>query len=331
MLQEAVLAIGWSELPDLSEVRDRDSLEEEYRRTYPDALPNRVANHVDQLHEFLHEAQDGELVLMPIKGQPAVAVGEITGPYIHKVDAGPGMIHSRPVRWLRDDIAREEFGPEFLNAFEAFVTFSRADVEEETVRKIVSEGAVAEMRPVRRERARDAHDRPPRGRGARELERECRHHILDALHRKFAGTRLANLVEEILKAQGFHTHRPDFMPEGGVDILAAPGPLNPGAPGLFVHVKSSDDAADMETYEALRDRMDSARAAQGVLLALGGFQDEVGDRARDSFFQVRLWDGSDLLDALLSIYERLPRSIQSQLPLRKVWALASGGSRRRGS
>jgi restriction system protein len=34
-----------------------------------------------------------------------------------------------------------------------------------------------------------------------------------------------------------------------------------------------------------------------------------------------LWDAADLVAAVLRTYERLPKEIQTELPLKRLWAL----------
>ena len=43
-----------------------------------------------------------------------------------------------------------------------------------------------------------------------------------------------------------------------------------------------------------------------------------------SFFEIRLWDANDLIQALLANYERLPDDIQAEIPLKRIWILLPG-------
>ena len=42
-----------------------------------------------------------------------------------------------------------------------------------------------------------------------------------------------------------------------------------------------------------------------------------------SFFRVRLWSQQDLLEQLFQHYEKLDEEIKAELPLKRVWTVAS--------
>ncbi len=67
--------------------------------------------------------------------------------------------------------------------------------------------------------------------------------------------------------------------------------------------------------------MEDFRADQGLLVAWSGFRGTVRQEARTSHFTIRLWDAENLMDELFRIYEALPESLRSTLPLKRVWAL----------
>jgi len=67
----------------------------------------------------------GDLVILPLKSQRAIQVGEITGDY-HFEPSGPDpFFHWRPVKWIADAIPRAHFGKDLLNTFGAFMTICR--------------------------------------------------------------------------------------------------------------------------------------------------------------------------------------------------------------
>jgi restriction system protein len=51
------------------------------------------------------------------------------------------------------------------------------------------------------------------------------------------------------------------------------------------------------------------------------FKGTVRAEAQQDYFRMRLWDAEDLVSALFSVYEQLPASLRSELPLQHVWAL----------
>jgi len=53
----------------------------------------------------------------------------------------------------------------------------------------------------------------------------------------------------------------------------------------------------------------------------GGFNRVVEREARSLYFEIRLWDGEDLVERVLENYDRLPDDVQAELPLKRIWTL----------
>ena len=41
------------------------------------------------------------------------------------------------------------------------------------------------------------------------------------------------------------------------------------------------------------------------------------------FFRVRLWDQNDLIEQLLNNYEKLDDDLRAELPLKRIWTVAT--------
>ncbi len=154
-----------------------------------------------------------------------------------------------------------------------------------------------------------------------DVEQAARDQLLEYIQQKFAGHRLADLVDAVLQAEGYLTRLSPPGPDGGVDILAGSGPLGFGDPRMCVQVKSSQTPADVNVLRGLQGILQNFRAEQGLLVSWGGFKSSVWQEARQSFFQIRLWDSGDLLRAIFKNYDRFPDQLQAELPLKRVWAL----------
>jgi restriction system protein len=318
MLENSVLAIGWFRMTDLSNLRDREDFEKVYRTTYPDASDGRVAIHVGQLYAFVRTAKVGDLVVVPLKTRSAIAIGEITGDYQYREDLGPDLRHTRSVQFRATDLPRTSFDQDLLYTFGAFMTFCRAERNNAEARV----KAVLAGQPERARKPPLTPDATADPLAYRDVERDARDEILEHIRRKFKGHDLANLVNAVLKAQGLLTKVSDPGPDGGVDILAASGPMGFDSPRLCVQVKSSDSPTDVSVFRGLKGTMDSFDAEQGLLVSWSGFKDSVVKEARGSFFRVRLWNSDDLLEQLFWNYERLPEDVRAALPLKRIWALA---------
>jgi restriction system protein len=89
-------------------------------------------------------------------------------------------------------------------------------------------------------------------------------------------------------------------------------------PWLVVQVKTGQ--ADVHVLRAL----EGVRRASAPTTACWSSGEDSGAtfvRRRASHFILRLWDADDLIDEMCAVYERLPQSLQSEVPLEPVWAL----------
>jgi restriction system protein len=120
-LDNNIVTIGWYELPDLANTT-RQGLAKLYREKHPDASPNRVSNHVGQVWAFVRRIAKGDLVVLPLHIQSAIAIGKVIGDYQYRTDIGNNVFHTRPVEWLQTDIPRTTFDQDILYSCGAFMT-----------------------------------------------------------------------------------------------------------------------------------------------------------------------------------------------------------------
>lgn len=316
-LEQGLSIIGWAELPDLSGVKDQEELRALCEGAYGDRKPGAIPNFTGQIWSFRERLKEGDLVLMPFKDRSAVAVGEVTGPYQYRPDLPGRAWHVRQTQWLRTDVPRNAFDPDIMQSLNS----------QGTISQIHSPNAEARVRAMLSGDARgrvEGKDVPASGTDAPEildLERFARDQIMAYIGRRFRSHDLARLVNEILRADGYHTHLSPAGPDGGVDIIAGRGPMGFDPPRLCVQVKSSDQPVDVTVVRELQGVMKNFGAEQGLLVSWGGFRSSVLPEARRLFFDIRLWDAGDLVKAILENYERLSAELQAELPLKRVWAL----------
>ena len=324
-LDEGLAIIGFHDVPDLGGAESREAIEEMVREAYPDANDGKIRNFTGQLYAFVSRIKEGDLVAMPLKTRPQVALGRVTGPYRYRPEFSAGH-HTRSVVWLRPDVPRTRFGQDLLYSLGAFMTVCqiRRNDAEQRVMTILDDGVdpgiqtgagTSESESPTSEAEEDESTSVP------DVEQLATDQILSQLEVRFKGHELARLVDAILKAQGYVTTLSPAGPDGGVDVLAGRGPLGLDGPKICVQVKSSESSSGDNVLRELQGSMTSFKAEQGLLVSWGGFTTETRREARQHHFSVRLWDASDLLAALVEHYERLPEDVRADLPLKRIWAL----------
>lgn len=318
-LDKGLAIIGFKEIGDLTPFSTFDEMLAEWQRLNPDANPRSAGNQSGQLDTFRNRINDGDIVVLPLKSVPGqVALGRASGPYSFQEVDGE-MRHTRKVDWIRPDVPRSKFQQDLLYSIGSLLTvcqITRNDAERRVSNIFeggddpgapdAEEGNVGEVdvEVLLLDIVQAAHDE-----------------IIAFVRANFQGHDMARLVEAILKAEGFLTNRSAPGPDGGADILAARGSLGLDSPTLCVQVKATEAPADVTVFRALQGTMTTFGASQGLLVCWGGFTRALKNEARQHTFTIRLWNQSDIVEAVYRVYEQLPEEIQAELPLKRVWTL----------
>lgn len=138
-LEQGLSITGFGELPDLGPIGSRDALAELIRDTYRDADEVRVSSWADQLWAFRELIEVGDLVVLPLQRQAAIAVGRISGPYVYRPDLPDDCCHTRATSWMSSGIGRSKFDQDLLYAMHVIGTVFRvsADKAEERIAAMV--------------------------------------------------------------------------------------------------------------------------------------------------------------------------------------------------
>ena len=115
-LASNALVPGFDEVGDLSQAGSKDDLRGILETSLPEATTGRIKNFTNQLWQFLHTIQAGDLVIMPRKNTGFVAVAEVTGPYKFRPQS-PAYRHRRTVDWIKTDIQRSLFKQDLIHSF----------------------------------------------------------------------------------------------------------------------------------------------------------------------------------------------------------------------
>ncbi|MBW1716642.1 MAG: restriction endonuclease [Deltaproteobacteria bacterium] len=319
-LTENRIYLTWDKLNvDLEQVKDKTALYDVLKEYYPNAKPGAIRNWTGQVWPIAHEIEKGDWVVLPSKLKSSIHIGEVIGPYIHKPNAQDPFFHYRQVNWFAKDIPRSNFDQDLLYSLGAFMTVCR-------IRRNNAEKRIREMAKTRWKATSypgelfPASDDEETGSPV-DLEEYAKDQIAKFLIIKFKGHGMTLLIEAILKAKGYVTYRSPEGPDKGIDILAAPEPFGFGEPKLCVQVKTQDTPVDRPTLDQLIGVMQNVKAEKGLLVSWSGFKNTVEKEVPAHFFQIRMWDQDDIIEELLSVYDRLDPELKSDLPLKQIWTL----------
>ncbi len=332
-LEDNRIYLTWDGLDtDLSRVKTREELRDALERTYPNAAPGRITQNSGQIWAFAKRMKPGDWIAMPSKASPSIHIGEITGQYKFNNSADDATRHSRDVRWIELDVPRTNFDQDILyslGAFSAICEVKRNNAEErvramqKTNWRAVHGGIGSGVSTTRRQLDSASDEvEVDDSNELIDLEQQARDQITRFIIAKFKGHGLATLVRRVLEAQGYTVHQPPEGPDRGIDLLAAPGPLGFGSPKICVQVKSQETPVERVVLDQLLGTMSNVQADRGLLVSWGGFKGTVKREEAQQFFRVRLWDSADLIDQVLSVYDKLSDDLRAELPLKRLWSLS---------
>lgn len=318
-VQEGLAFVGWDELDDLSKLTSREQLVDVLRSTYPDAGAGRLANWTGQLWAFVARIQVGDLVVLPFKHTPAVAIGRVSGPYAYRADLPLGARHVRPVQWLRTDLPRTAVGQDLLYSLGAFMTVCelRRNDAAQRLAALADVGRDPGQRVAQRADVDDLADTEAATRI--DVERLAQDGISAFIAERFAGHGLARLVEAVFQARGMATFRSPEGPDAGIDVLAGAGPLGMDPPRVCVQVKTG--SVDVRVVRELQGVLGRLGADQGLVVAWGGITKSAEAELPPAVLP-GVWTADDLIRELTTFYDQLPGDLQAELPLKRVWTLA---------
>ena len=146
--------------------------------------------------------QKGDWIVIPLKVQRAIQIGEVTGDYTFE-PAGPSpFFHWRAVKWIGEAIPRSNFGKDLLNTFGAFMTICRVQNNDAETRLKAMRKNGWQPESVAQVLAPTALTADAAAGSALDLEERARDGIARVIESRFKGHDLTRLVEGILRAQG---------------------------------------------------------------------------------------------------------------------------------
>lgn len=325
-LEENRFYLTWDGLHnDLSLLKTRSALRDLLEKKYPDTSKGGITNFLGQIWAFSKKIKPGDWIVLPSKQKSAIHVAEVKGKYTFNPGGEDPYFHYIDVAWIEQDIPRSNFDQDLLYSFGAFMTIcqiSRNDAEKR-VRQMEKNNWKSTSIVSGIPSSDDGKDKDVEG--LEDLAQAARDQLAKLINARFKGHGLERLVDSVLRAQGYTTYTSPTGPDKGIDILAAPGPMGFGEPRVCVQVKSGDSPLDRPTLDQLIGVMQNVQANHGLLVSWGGFKSSVDKEEATQFFRVRLWDQGDLIEQVLSNYDKLDEEIRTELPLKRIWVVAEPG------
>lgn len=305
--KKSAVAIGWSAMGDLSDLKTRDDFKKRHRSKYKEDIEAQIGVGAGQVYRFVREINKNDFVITPIAVSRELLIGEVIGDYTFDPQVvSPTYPNVRKVKWL-NKVSRYDLSVPFRNAVGGIMTvFNLSSFLDE-----VSALAAGEPPP-----------QPPDEEGPpfhEDVRKKADEMILDILD-KIGAYDFQDLAAGVLQAMGFRTKVSPPGPDGGVDIRAFPDAFGFESPRIKVQVKHRKGQAGQQELQQFAGTLGSSAtySYNGLFLSTGGFTKQALREAQ-KHPHITLIDRDGFVSLLLEHYEKLEPRYQAMVPLRKVY------------
>jgi type II restriction endonuclease, putative len=301
-LKNNVIAIGWSEMGDLSKIpANREAFKERYANVYNNATKGSIATGAGMLYRFRYEMQIGDYVVFPSKSNREVNIGTIESDYLYD-STQIEYQQMRKVKWIKS-FSRMKFTQGALYEIGSALTlFSVKNYKNEFL-NVLGDKSYNHSTSVD----------PTIEVTADEIIENTKDFILKELSRQLKGYDLENFIADLLRAMGYRTIVSPQGGDSGIDITAYKDEL---PPRILVQVKSQDSDIKEATIQSLKGAM--REGDYGVFVTLSNYTKNA-QKYLDNTPIIRGINGIELVDLILKYYVDLSPKYRKIIPLKRVY------------
>jgi restriction system protein len=272
------------------------------------------------LYRFLHEVQDGDVVVYPSKTDRLVNIGRFAGAYRFDREGHPEYPNIRPVEWKKH-IPRDQFSQAALYEIGSFITlFSIRNHVEEFI-------AALEERSIS-EPAEDTEEREDDETVAKSASIQAQETTTDFVTRQLKtgidSYQFECFIAHLLQCMGYFTRVTAKSRDGGVDVIAHKDQLGFEPPVIKVQCKQVTNTIGQPEVSQLIGNVENGE--HGLFVTLGGYSRDAR-QYEQSKHNLRLIDGEQLVELIFDNYPSFEPRYQALLPLKRIYvpSLQDGG------
>lgn len=305
-ISEGYVALGWHELGDLSPIAaDRESFKSRYREAYPAANPNSIPVSAGVLYRFVHDIEIGEYIIFPSSHNSMVNIGRIASNYYYDLEQPEEFPNRRRVTWLKH-VPRLFFSQQSRNEIGAAIAlFQISNNEDEFLRAL--EGQVTEPEVI---------DEPSPERVSEQIVETTEDFIISRLKKSQTPYQFEHFIAHLLRCMGYQSRVTQASGDGGVDIIAHRDELGFDPPLIKVQVKQIISTIGSPDVQQLVGAI--APGEKALFVTLGSFSGAARNIERTNP-NLRLIDGSALIELIYTHYHKFEPRYQMLLPLKRTY------------
>lgn len=308
--REGRVAVGWSQVGDLTPLETREAILSALRRAYPHANEGRLNNHAGVLFKFRSVISPGDRVVTYDPEERTYLIGRVTSAYRYNPAGIPDYPNERSVQWLAR-VKRDVLPVAARNSLGSTLTLFK--LNEDVIRSLDHaaegrEGPAPESPVVEQETLEQI----------KEDTQAKAHELIKDKILELDPDELEELVAAVLRAMGYKARVAERGPDRGVDVMASPDGLMLESPRIKAQVKhrpgTQMGAAQIRSFlGGLRDG-DAA-----LYVSTGGFSKDARYEAERSNIPIMLLALDDLARLIVTHYEGFDMEGRVLLPLVKLY------------
>jgi restriction system protein len=309
------ISIGWEGLGDLSGIEvSRDVLKPLLSAAYPSAKPGAIPVWAGMIVRFANEIQVGDYVVSPNKADRTLNFGVVDGEFYVEPDTD---LHPnrRKVRWLKTGVPRDDFSKSALHELGSALTLFQVKTHAGELLQFLRGDPPPPAPTPDVEIEELVADEP----NAERVDTYSRDYVVDVL-RHMDPYRFEHFIAGLLTAMGYRATPTVASGDGGVDVIASRDPLAIEPPIIKVQCKRTTATIGGPDVQKLAGALAHGGAELGLFVTLGAYSSDALhlERTRQD---LRLLNGSQLVDLIFEHYDTLAPEWKRLLPLRRVYAV----------
>jgi restriction system protein len=305
-IENGYVAIGWHHMGDLSLIKPtREAFKAAFQRSYPDAKAGTIPVSAGVVYRFTVEMKPGDIVVFPSKPDRMVNIGIVESPYNFVQDAPFDCPQYRSVKWLKH-IPRAAFSQPALNEIGSALTLFRvtSNAEEFLAALAGEQFETADIDEVSAERV------------SAQVEESTEDFIIKRLKTSQTPYQFEYFIAHLLRCMGYFARVTQASGDGGVDIIAHRDELGFEPPIIKVQCKQILSTIGRPDVQKLFGAIE--REEKGLFVSLGSFTADARTFEQTKP-NLRLIDGSTLIDLIYTHYHQFEPRYQMLLPLKRSY------------
>ena len=313
-LQQKIVAVGWKDAGSLKNLKTRDDVIEQVKKTWPDYRPMKAVVSGSQLDKIANVMKINDRVITYDPSKRLYHVGRIVGDYEFDGEAEDVLANRRKVNW-EHTIERDKLSVPTKNSLGSTLTVFElpAKAEKEIDALIGGKSSTADQ--PEEFATSDAEINIENI--LKDLQSRAKEFIKDKIA-DLDWEELQELIAGLLRAMGYKTRISPQGADRGKDIVGSPDGLGLEQPRIIVEVKHRPNqqmgSQEIRSYLGGRHKDD-----RGLYVSTGGFSKDAKYEADRASIPLTLIDIDALVELVIEYYEKLDLSTRTLLPLTKIY------------